>query len=162
LLTLTGLPVVAASTLGLLSLPSASAPVLAASALYPGRTGHTGAIWTVVVTPDGKRLVTAGADELIMVSDAATGRQLRCIIGGSYEPNRGISGVAVTPDGKRLLTSGHDNSFRVWDADTGRELLTLQRPTGWFLSIAVTPDGRRLVTGHSSPAKVWELVDLPD
>jgi WD40 repeat protein/serine/threonine protein kinase len=153
----TALPDISASTLALLTSPQAPGPFLAASALYPGRTGHTGPIWTVAVTPDGRRLITGGYDNMIMLWDAAKGRQLRSFQGNFDVSNRGVSGVAVTRDGKRLLTAGLDNSARAWDADTGRELLTIRRGTGWFLSVAVTPDGQRLVTGHSAgAAKIWE------
>jgi WD40 repeat protein/serine/threonine protein kinase len=162
LLTLTGLPALGAGTVGLLITPPALGPVLAASALYPGRTGHTHAVRGVAVTPDGKRLVTAGEDNLLMIWDAANGRQLRSWIGG-FSIDQGIHGIAVTPDGRRLLTAGRDNSARVWDADTGRELLSLERPTGWVMSVAASPDGQRLVVGHhTGVVNVWEMVDLPD
>jgi WD40 repeat protein len=98
LLTLNGhtaLPDIGASTVGLLSSPQAPGPVLAASALYPGRTGHTRAIWSVAVTPDGKRLITAGSDNLVMLWDAANGRKLRSFI-GNFGGDGGINSVSVT------------------------------------------------------------------
>src|SRR5262249_24427123 len=100
LLTLNGhtaLPNIGASTLGLLNSPQAPGAVLAASVLYPGRVGHIRAIWAVAVTPDGNRLITAGHDNLVMLWDAASGRQLRSFIGGFWV-DRGINSIAVTPD----------------------------------------------------------------
>jgi WD40 repeat protein/serine/threonine protein kinase len=165
LLTLDGhtvLPDIGASSMGLLSSPQAPGPVFAASALYPARAGHIHAIWTVAVTPDGKRLITAGKDDMVKFWDAASGRQLRSFQGSFSMNNPGVAGVAVTPDGKRLLTAGHDNTARIWDMDTTTELLGIQR-AGWTLSVAVTPDGQRFVTGHSTGAAiVWETVPLPD
>jgi WD40 repeat protein/serine/threonine protein kinase len=143
---------ITASTAGLLS-----SPLVAASALYPTRTGHVGPIWAVAVTPDGKRAVTAGQDCMVMTWDADTGRQLRSFV-GNFFIDWGINSVCVTSDGKRLITAGNDNNARVWDMDTGKELLALSTSTGWVMSVAVTPDGQRLVTGHSSgPVIVWDL-----
>jgi WD40 repeat protein len=132
--------------------------MLAASTLYPGRTGHNGPVWAVAVTPDGKRLVTAGYDSIVMLWDAASGRQLRLYL-GHYLPERGINGVAITPDGKRLISAGRDCTSIIWDVDTGRELRKVSIGVGWVFSVAVTPDGQRLVTGSdegSDVAQIWD------
>jgi WD40 repeat protein len=148
---------IGASTVGLLSSPGALGSVLAASTLYPGRSGHSGAIWAIAITPDGKRLATAGEGNVVLLWDAATGRQLRMFLGGDYW-DWGINSVGLTPDGKRLFIAGNDNGVWIWDVDTGRELLTFGRPNGWLLSIAVTPDGQRLITGHGAGgATVWDI-----
>jgi WD40 repeat protein len=105
----TAIPNIAASTPALLSSVLCPKPLLAASALYPGRMGHKLGVLAVAVTPNGKRLITADHDNLIMLWDAASGRQLRCWVGGGWV-DRGIFSVAVTPDGKRLLTAGADGA----------------------------------------------------
>jgi WD40 repeat protein len=141
-----------ASTVALLS-----SPLLAASALYPTRTAHAGAIWAVAVTPDGKRVITAGQDCMVMFWDAHSGRRLLSYV-GNFWIDWGINSVCVSPDGKRVITAGNDNNARVWDAETGTGVLSLTTSTGWVRSVAVAPDGQRLVTGHGGPAIVWDMV----
>jgi WD40 repeat protein/serine/threonine protein kinase len=155
---------IGASTVASLIAPQAPAPLLAASALYPRSMGHTRAIWAVAVTPDGKRLITTGYDDLVILWDAASGRKLRSWIGNfSMGKNPGVHGVVVMPDGRRLITVSGDNSAHAWDADTGTKLCTLRRETGWVLSAAVSPDGQWLMTGHTSgAARIWQMVALPD
>jgi WD40 repeat protein/serine/threonine protein kinase len=152
LLTLNGqtsLPALGASTIGLLSSPQAQGPVLAACLAYPGRAGHTGPIFAVAVTPDGKRLVTGSRDSLVLFWDAVSGRQLQIVAG-----HRGqVNGLCLTPDGKRLITASDDNTARIWDVDTGKELPPLIRQTGYVVSVAVTPDGQRLMIGPT----LWDL-----
>src|SRR5262249_50805415 len=108
----TALPDLGASTAGLLGSPQAPGALLAASALYPGRTGHPGPVWAVAVTPDGKGVITAGWDNLLMLWNAASGRQVWSILGSFDGNNRGLNSVAVTPDGKRFITAGNDNTAR--------------------------------------------------
>jgi hypothetical protein len=67
----TPLPMFGASMVGLLSSPHQRA-FLAVTSLYPRRTGHTGAIWTVAVMGDGRRLVTGSQDQTARVWDLAT------------------------------------------------------------------------------------------
>jgi serine/threonine protein kinase len=140
---LSSLPVLATSIAGLMISPQAL--VLATSVLYSGSAGHTGPVWAVAVSPDGKRFVTGGQDNLLMLWDAASGRHLRTFLGHETVDHGGINSIAVSTDSKRLMTAGNDNSGRVWDIDTGRGLFTVRRDEGWEVSVAVTPDGQRLV-----------------
>jgi hypothetical protein len=47
--------------------------------------------------------VTAGQDNLVLLWDAASGRQFRIFYGHQALDWGGIPSVALTPDGKRLL-----------------------------------------------------------
>ncbi|MCL2711524.1 MAG: hypothetical protein FWE95_11650, partial [Planctomycetaceae bacterium] len=58
--------------------------------------GHTKTIWSIVFTPDGKKVATAGHDGTVRIWDVDTGKELQKLVqGGNYGSTR----VAFSPDG---------------------------------------------------------------
>jgi WD40 repeat protein len=73
--------------------------------------GLTGAIRTVVFSPDGKRVVTAegSSANTVKVWDAQTGQELLTF---TLNKNAGtVRSLAFSPDGKRLVSN-----VMIWDA----------------------------------------------
>jgi DNA-binding beta-propeller fold protein YncE len=106
----------------------------------------------VAFSPDGKRIVTASADQTAKVWDAATGRELLALKGHTSW----VRGVAFSPDGKRIVTASADQTAKVWDAATGREVLSLKGHNSFLTSVAFSPDGTRIVTGGGLTAREWD------
>jgi len=73
-------------------------------------TGHTAAVASLAVTPDGRRLVSASYDKTVRVWDVQTGTELRCFRGHT----EWIYAVAVSPDGRFAVSGGEDRVVRVW------------------------------------------------
>ena len=116
--------------------------------------GHTGFVYGVAVTPDGKRAVSASKDHTLKVWDLGTGRALRTLEGHTDA----VKGVAVTADGKRAVSASWDKTLKVWDLDAGRVLRTLRGHAGFVRRVAVTPDGNRAVSAsYDKTLKVWDL-----
>jgi WD40 repeat protein/serine/threonine protein kinase len=115
--------------------------------------GHTGAVHSVALSPDGTRVATGSQDGTVKLWDAGTGRESRTLSGHTG----GVWSVAYSPDGTRLATGGADNTAKVCDATTGREILTLKGHTGEVHTVAFSFDGKHLVTGSGDrTAKVWD------
>jgi WD40 repeat protein len=114
--------------------------------------GHTGAVLSCALSPDGKRVVTASADGTARLWDAATGALLSTLEGHTD----GVWSCAFSPDGTRIATASEDTTARLWDAETGAPLLTLEGHTSSITSCAFSPDGERIVTASNDrTARLW-------
>ena len=128
-------------------------------------TGHTGAVWSVAFTANGRTLATGSGDGTARLWDLADPNRPRQI----GEPLTGhtddVYSVALTAYGDTLATGSYDRTARLWDlTDTDRPRQVrrhLTGHTGAVYSVAFTVDGRTLATGSGDrTARLWNLTDL--
>src|SRR6185369_3283457 len=90
----------------------APAPVPPVSAFW-----HTGDIWGVSFSPDGRWIATAGADHSIRLTHAESIAEKRIL--RAHEGQ--VLAVVFSPDGSLLASACEDKTARLWDVATGRE-----------------------------------------
>lgn len=114
---------------------SADGSLLAASSGEPSREGdlflwdtrdwareprrmtgaHSDTILSMAFSPDGKFMVTGGADKVARIIDLATLKVKANLEGHTHH----VLGVDWSPDGRTIVTGGADNMVKIWDALTG-------------------------------------------
>jgi WD40 repeat protein len=77
---------------------------------------HEEPIVALAFSPDGRRLVSAGADRVVKVWDVESRTELRLLDGQTDWP----MAVAIAADGMRLAVGRYDGSVSVYDLETGR------------------------------------------
>jgi WD40 repeat protein/transcriptional regulator with XRE-family HTH domain len=118
--------------------------------------GHTGDVWGVDFSPDGKYLVTGSSDRTARLWDVATGETIRIFSGHTGE----IDGVEFSPDGKYLLTGGGANhTALLWNVANGETVQIFSGHTGNVDDGAFSPDGKLIVTagGEDKTARIWDV-----
>jgi WD40 repeat protein/serine/threonine protein kinase len=139
--------------------------------------------YSVVFSPDGKRLASAGDRGTrpdgsgrqfaeVKIWDPISGQEL-CTLEG---PERTMwSALTFSPDGRFLATGHHQaeagegivgNVVHLWDVNTARKIHTFVGHTQPVQSVAFSSDGRFLASGTGKPSdavgtdaelKVWDV-----
>ena len=116
--------------------------------------GHSDAIYSVALSPDGNILATGSYDQKIKLWDVASGQELNTLSGH----NGAVFGLAFRPDGKLLASASADRTVKLWNMATGKRTDTLSQPLKEQYSVAFSADGRQLYAGGAdSRIRVWQI-----
>jgi ribosomal protein L7/L12 len=143
--------------------------------------GHTDMVYSVAISPDGRRAISGGRDETLRLWDLETGAELRRIamprdtweafcreLEEDRELNRYVYAeqpfvysVAFTPDGRRAACGLGDQNVLFWDVETGERVTRIMpgRDKGPVRCIALSPDGQYLLATTHDRVSLYGLQD---
>jgi WD40 repeat protein len=116
--------------------------------------GHTRPVVACAFSPDGRWLVSGGADNTLKLWDALMGTELASIDG----PFETIRACSFSPDGRRILCALENKTLQIWDVETRRRHLTLTGHGEGVVDCAYSPDGRRIISAGAwdKTVKIWD------
>ncbi len=113
-------------------------------------TGHTSEVVSVVFSPDGKTIASAG--DAIRLWDVDTGQHIRTLSEHRHWPKS----VSFSPDGKTIASAG--DAIRLWDVGTGQHLRILSEHRHFPKSVVFSPDGRIIASGGADDTIcLWDV-----
>ncbi len=119
-------------------------------ALLRTLVGHTDAVCSVAVLPDGNYIVSRSWNQTIKMWDLVSGTELPNFLVGS---NENVQSMALTSDGQCLLTSdGNHYKVKVWNLESGKLTKTFNGPK---IEAAAARYG---ISGYlDMTLKVWDI-----
>ncbi|MBN1446994.1 MAG: caspase family protein [Bacteroidetes bacterium] len=121
---------------------------------YYSAPAHDRYITDILMTPDGKTIVTAGRDDRIRLWNTDDGRPIRTLEADMLW----VHALAVSPDGSLLAAGGQDGKVRLWRLPDGTPEGDLGMHSRFARSLRFSGDGKFLFSsGADGHVLVWDL-----
>jgi WD40 repeat protein len=116
--------------------------------------GHSGAIWSVAISPNDQLLASGSQDTTLKIWNLHTGELLHTL--KSYSGT--VYSIRISPDGRTIVSGNSDGTIKIWNLATGELLCTLDEHAHFINSLAMSPDGQIIATGSGdNTIKVWDF-----
>jgi WD40 repeat protein len=102
--------------------------------------GQSEVLHHVVFSPDGRQVITGGADGVVRVWDVQGGKELKSLMGHTAA----VYSVDISPDGRLLVSGSADRTVLVWDTATWQHFAELRGSADEVGAAAFSPDGQRV------------------
>lgn len=115
-----------------------------------------GSVYTLAVSPDGRRLAGTDSGYNIYLWNFADGSLLQ-----SYYYEEAYTNLVVfSPDGDELAVTYSDYKIRLWDISNATINQTLEGHTEWIHALAYSPSGELIAAGsYDDTARIWRVSD---
>lgn len=142
---------------------------IASSALLETFQAHEGAVWTLNVHPDGKSMVTGGADKCAkfwkfeIVQEEVPGSQrttprLKLVHKRTLKVTDDVLSVKFSPDARLLALALLDNTVKLFFVDSLKLFLNLYGHKLPVLSMDISFDSKLIVTSSADKnVRLWGL-----
>jgi WD40 repeat protein len=112
---------------------------------------HTSEVIDLEFSPDGKWLVSVGADSTARAVQVAYGGEKYSVKHGDW-----VEDVTFGPDSSWFVTVSDDNTVRVIDTATGQEKLRMAH-ANFVQKVRVSKDGQWIAsTGYDQTVRIWD------
>jgi len=116
------------------------------------RDGHAAAVRQVVLSPDGRLLISCSEDGQVIVWDFARRQRLQTLKLLAHK-------IAFSPDGRWFATGGQDGAVIVWDTERRVPLHVLRDHRTEIGALTFSADGSLLAAASYREMIVWRTGD---
>ena len=112
--------------------------------------GHKGAVDRLVFSKNGRRLITAGQDRLIMVWDLETSECLKVLRGHRLKvfALADLSGWPIASFGRRRCRAAARRRLKLWNPESGELLYSFEGFDEGVTDLVFSSDASRLDSGQ--------------